>query len=122
MNELSTILLPWLKKHGYKITNGGSHSDFLEINDKDLKIAYGTDTTVGWVYADHVEIGTKLHIYDSRGDLATWHGSEYVILKPAEPEFFAKLLVALGSASKVAYDFDAIRKQAKDFSLSQGRH
>lgn len=114
MNELSIILRPWLKKHGYKITNGGSHSDFLEIG--------GTSTTVGWVYADHVEIGTKLHIYDSRGDLATWHGSEYVILKPAEPEFFAKLLVALGSASKVAYDFDAIRKQAKDFSLSQGRH
>ena len=110
MNDLSMILLPWLKDHGYEIGEGGANVDLIEI----VKAA----TAVGWIYQDHVEVGTKL--VDFVSTLSTWYGSPYTVLRPAEPDFFAKLLVALEFASKVVHNYEA-EKQAENIPVPERR-
>ena len=96
MNELSHILQPWLIEHGYKAVSGAGR-DFIEIDD-------GGRISVGWVSTSHVEVGTGLQRFANKLD--TWYGSPYIVLKPAEPEFFPKLLKALENAVKIVNDFE----------------
>lgn len=98
-NELSCILQPWLKKHGFKVY-GSNISDYLEIDN-------GGRTAVGWVYPTHVEIGTKLSVFNNT--MTTWGGSPFVVLQPAEPSFFSKLLRALKAATNEVNNFERVK-------------
>lgn len=102
MNELSLVLQPWLKEHGYRPAQGGAGRDYIELDDGEP--SSGSRTTVGWIEETHVEVGTKLSRYATT--LNTWYGHPFIVLQPASPDFFAELIKALKAAEEAGRVFE----------------